>query len=177
MRKTICVFCAASDVAGKYVRDTKKLAKLMVKNNYNLVWGGTNKGLMKVIAEEVQKAGGKIIGITVEHLKQGRRMNSDEMIIAKDIAERKKLLLKRADALVMLVGGIGSLDEVTEMMELKKHKLHQKPIIILNTANFYEGLKKQLTRMVRDGFIKQNLNELIFFAATPKQTIKYINDY
>lgn len=174
--KTICVFCAANEVEEKYAKDTNTLGQLMVKDGYSLVWGGSNRGLMKVIADAVQNASGKIIGITMEALKASRRMNADEMIIAKDLPERKQLLLKRADAIVLLVGGIGSLDEVTEILEHKKHNRHNKPIVVLNTDNFYGGLKEQFTRMRKDGFLTKELDELIYFADTPKDAINYINN-
>ena len=147
----------------------------MVENGYDLVWGGSNKGLMKVIADTVQNAGGKIFGVTMEFLKSHRRMNADEMTIAKNLPERKKLLLSKASAIILLVGGIGSLDEVAEMLEFKKHNLHQKPIVVLNTDRFYEGLKLQFERMEKDGFLPRKLNELIYFADTPKDVIYYIN--
>jgi len=175
--KTICVFCAANDVEKKYIRDTEMLGQLMVKNGYDLVWGGSNKGLMKVIADTVQNAGGKIIGITMEILKNTRRMNADEMIITKDLPERKSLLLKRADAIILLVGGIGSLDEVTEILEHKKHNIHNKPVVVLNTDNFYGGLKMQFQRMKKDGFLTKELDELIYFADTPTDALDYINNF
>ena len=161
--KTIGVFCSANEVDKKYVNATVKLAKLIVENGYDLVWGGTNKGLMKVI------------GITVEFLKQGRRMNADEMIITKDISDRKSLFFNRSNAIILLVGGIGSLDEVSELLELKKHNFHNHPVVVLNTDNFYAGLKAQLQRMEKDGFLTKELKELIYFAETPKQAIQYIN--
>ncbi|OGK44154.1 Rossman fold protein, TIGR00730 family [Candidatus Roizmanbacteria bacterium RIFCSPLOWO2_01_FULL_37_16] len=173
--KTIGVFCSANEVDKKYVNATVKLAKLIVENGYDLVWGGTNKGLMKVIADEVQHKGGKVIGITVEFLKQGRRMNADEMIITKDISDRKSLFFNRSNAIILLVGGIGSLDEVSELLELKKHNFHNHPVVVLNTDNFYAGLKAQLQRMEKDGFLTKELKELIYFAETPKQAIQYIN--
>ena len=173
--KTICVFCAASEVEKKYIDATVELGRLMAKNNFNLVWGGSNHGLMKIIADSVQENGGKVYGVTMEFLKAYRRMNADEMTIAKDLPERKKLLLSKADAIILLVGGIGSLDEVAEMLEFKKHKLHNKPIVVLNTNKFYEGLKSQFLRMEKDGFLPRKLYELIYFANTPKQALKYIN--
>ncbi|MCL4364394.1 TIGR00730 family Rossman fold protein [Patescibacteria group bacterium] len=174
--KTICVFCSANDVAVKYVKDAQKLAKLMVKNGYDLVWGGSDKGLMKVMADGVQKSGGKIIGISVEMLRHSSRLNADEMVITKDLPSRKSLMLKRSQAIVLLVGGTGSLDEVTEVLEYKKHDLHKKPIVILNTAKFYDGLKQQFIRMKKEGFIKKELSELLYFADTPQDAIKYINN-
>ncbi len=173
--KTICVFCAANEVEKKYIIDAKKLGLLMVKNKYDLVWGGSNRGLMKVIADSVQEAGGKIIGITMEMLKNSRRMNADEMIITKDLSERKTLLLKRADAIILLVGGLGSLDEIAEILEFKKHGVHNKPIVVLNTDNFYAGLKDQLFKMKKEGFITKELSDLIYFAKTPNEAIEYIN--
>lgn len=173
--KTICVFCSANEVEEKYKKDARRLAQLMVKNNYNLVWGGSNRGLMKLMADEVQKNGGKIIGITMELLKESRRMNADEMTIAKNLPDRKALLLKRADAIILLVGGLGSLDEITEIMELKKHNQHQKPIVVLNTDKFYQGFKDQLEKMKEEGFITKELHELIFFSDTPEQALEYVN--
>jgi hypothetical protein len=173
--KTICVFCAVNDVHEKYVKAAQELAKLMVVNKYDLVWGGSNRGLMKVMADGVQEAGGKIIGITTEFLKGKRRMNADEMIITKDLSERKALLLKKGDVIMLLPGGIGSLDEVSEILELKKHDFHNKPIVVLNTDKFYEGLRIQMERMKEEGFIVKELKDLIYFADFPKEAIKYIN--
>lgn len=174
--KNICVFSTALEVAKKYKQDTRLIGKLIAQNKFNLVWGGTNKGLMKITADAVQNNGGKIFGVTMEALKKERRMNADKMIIAKDIKKRKKILLSKADAIILLPGGIGGLDEMTEILELKKEKLHQKPMVVLNIDNFYRGLKVQFQRMKKDGFITEDLNALIFFANTPQQAINYIKN-
>lgn len=175
LSKTICVFCSANNVEKKYIQDANALGRLMVKHGYDLVWGGSNVGLMKVMADGVQSAGGKIIGITVEFLKQKRRLDAHEMIICKDLPERKSLMLKRADAIVLLVGGTGSLDEITEILEFKKHNFHRKPVVVLNTDNFYEGLKTQLIRMEKEGFLTQKLTSLIYFADSPLKAVAYID--
>lgn len=171
----ISVFCSANELEEKYTRPAKEFARLLAENKYSLVWGGTDKGLMKVMASGVQQGGGKIIGVSMELLKAQVRKKADEMIIAKDLGERKALLLKRSDAIVCLVGGIGTLDEITEILELKKHKIHDKPIIVLNTENFYKGLKVQLQKMRDDGFLIRPLDELIYFADTPEEVIEYLN--
>jgi len=172
--KNICVFCSTNEVGKKYIENTKQLGRLIAKNNFNLVWGGGNRGLMKVIASSVQDSGGKIFGVTIEFLKDHRRMNADEMIITKDFPERKKLFLKKSDALILLPGGVGSLDEITEVIELKKHDIHLKPIVVLNTDKFYEGLKIQLQRMEKDGFLTKSLDKFLYFADTPVEAINYI---
>ncbi|MBR7678896.1 LOG family protein, partial [Streptomyces daliensis] len=86
---------------------------------HSLVWGGSDVGLMKVVADGVQGAGGRLVGISVEFLAAKAREGADEMIITADLAERKALLLQRADAIVVMVGGTGTLDEATEILELK----------------------------------------------------------
>lgn len=173
--KYISVFCSANDLEEKYTKPAKEFARLLVENGYHLVWGGSDKGLMKIIASSVQEAGGKIVGVSMELLKKHVREGADEMIIEKDLATRKATILKRSDAIVLLVGGLGSLDEVTEILELKKHNIHNKPVVVLNTENFYEGLKVQLQKMKDDGFIAKPLDELIYFADTPKEAINHIN--
>ena len=172
--KNVCVFCSTNEVDKKYIEVTEQLGSLMAENEFNLVWGGGNLGLMKVISDSVQNNGGKIFGVTIELLKDYRKMNANEMIITKDFHERKKLLLKKSDAIVLLPGGLGSLDEISEVIELKKHDFHLKPVVVLNTDKFYEGLKIQLQRMEKDGFLNKPLDEFLFFADTPQEAIDYI---
>lgn len=172
--KHIAVFCSANELEEKYTIPAREFAQLIAENGYHLVWGGSDSGLMKVIAEAVQAGGGKTVGISMEILRAKARKDATEMIIAKNLGERKATMLKRSDAIVVLVGGLGTLDELTEILELKKHKLHNKPIVILNTENFYEGLKVQLQKMKDDGFLTRPLDELIYFADQPQEAIDYI---
>lgn len=172
----ICVFLSGYATDPKYAEPAKELARLMVQDGYGLVWGGTNLGLMKIVCEEVRRAGGHLSGVTMELLKGARRLDADEMVIAPDLQERKRLLLKKSDAFVVMVGGVGTLDEVTEVLELKKHGAHRKPIAFLNTDDFFDGLRAQLERMEREGFLPKSLEELVYFAETPFQAIAYIND-
>jgi len=169
----ICVFCSASDLPEKFTKPAVEFARLLAENGHTLVWGGSNVGLMRDIAAGVQEAGGKIIGVSMELLKATARPGSDEMIIAKDLGERKALMLDRSDAIVTLVGGTGTLDELTEVFELKRHGLHSKPIIILNTDDFYTGLHKQYLHMQAEGFLNRQapLDELVTFAKTPEEII------
>lgn len=173
--KSILVYCSANDLQEKYTKPAIEFGKLIAENNYSLVWGGSNTGLMKVMADTVQEDGGKIVGVSVEFLKWKARENADEMIIAKDLSERKAMMLERGDAIIVLPGGIGTLDEVTETIEHKKHKHHTKSIVFLNSDNFYEGLKIQFQKMYDDGFLTHTIEEIVFFADTPREAIDYIN--
>lgn len=175
MNKTICVFCSASTVAQVYNDAAISLGTVMVSHGYDLVWGGSNTGIMKIVADSVQSAGGKLIGISVEYFQALARKNADEMIVTKDLSHRKKLLLERGDAIILLVGGVGSLDEIAEIVELKKQGAHTKPVVVINTNHFYDDLHKQLERMYTEGFINKKIDDLIRFVETPEEAIQYID--
>ena len=170
----IGVFCSASDVGERYTSDAKEFATLIAQRGHTLVWGGSDTGTMKVIADAAQEAHGRIIGISVELIKDQARPNADEMFIAKDWPERKAKLLERSDVIVVLPGGLGTLDEVADILEKKKHNLHDKAIVFLNTDGFYDGMKMQLERMDAEGFLPRALAELLYFASTPEDTMRYI---
>lgn len=174
--KYITVFCSARDVALHYIVAAREFARLLAVGGYGLVWGGSDTGIMKIVADEVEKGGGKLIGVSVEFLQHVVRKNADEMIITKNLSERKALLLERSDAIVMLVGGIGTLDETAEILEHKKQEHHNKPVVILNTEGFYDGMKIQMQKMISEGFINKTMNELVYFADTPRQAIDYIDN-
>lgn len=160
----ICVFCSAAELDEVYTDAAREFAELIGKRGHTLVWGGSDCGLMKVVADGVQGAGGRLVGISVEFLHHKARDAADEMIITATLAERKALLLERADAVVVMVGGTGTLDEATDILELKKHGMHGKPVVVLNTAGFYEGLRRQMERMDAEGFLPVPLPGLVTFA-------------
>jgi hypothetical protein len=160
----ICVFCSAAELAPVYTESAREFAELIGRRGHSLVWGGSDVGLMKVIADGVQGTGGRLVGISVEFLQSKARADADEMIVTPNLAERKAQLLARADAFVIMVGGTGTLDEATEILELKKHGLHAKPVVLLNTAGYYDGLREQLNRMEAEGFLPLPLSELVAFA-------------
>ncbi|GAA5004761.1 LOG family protein [Streptomyces siamensis] len=170
----ICVFLSAADLDERYTRPARELAELLGKGGHTLVWGGSDTGLMKVVADGVRKAGGRLEGVSVSFLRQWARQDADEMVVAGDLAERKALLLARADAVVVLAGGLGTLDEVTEILELRKHGLHDKPVVLLNSAGFYDGLTLQLRRMEEEGFLPVRLDELFFPAATAADAFAHL---
>ncbi|NGO07685.1 TIGR00730 family Rossman fold protein [Streptomyces sp. HC44] len=172
----ICVFLSAADLDERYTRPAREFAELLGKGGHTLVWGGSDVGLMKVVADGVQEAGGRLLGVSVEFLAAKARPDADEMIVARDLAERKALLLEKADAVVIMVGGTGTLDEATDILELKKHGHTTKPVVLLNTAGFYDGLKEQFRRMEDEGFLPVPLTELVFFAEEPVGALAYLEE-
>ncbi|MEV4563427.1 TIGR00730 family Rossman fold protein [Nonomuraea sp. NPDC049419] len=172
----ICVFCSAADLDDRYTVPAREFAGLLGKGGHTLVWGGSDSGLMKVVADGVQEAGGRLVGVSVEFLAHLARPGADEMVVTRDLAERKAQLLARADAFVIMVGGSGTLDEATEILELKKHGLHTKPVVLLNTAGFYDGLREQFQRMEAEGFLPVPLTELVFFAEEGVGALAYLEE-
>jgi uncharacterized protein (TIGR00730 family) len=145
----VCVFCSAKDLPATYTEPAQEFARLLAENGHSLVWGGSDTGLMKIVAAGAQAGGAKIVGISMEALKDRARKNADEMIIAKDLGERKALMLERSDVIVMMVGGIGTLDEMTEVLE----------------------------RMGQEGFMPRALEDMVTFANSSEEVVHYINDY
>lgn len=174
--KYIAVFCSSRDLDPKYVEPAKEFSRLLVANGYHLVFGGSDTGLMKVVADEVQKNGGKVLGVSMQVFHHLARKNADEMILAKDLGDRKLIMLDKAVAIVALVGGLGTLDELLHIAELKRQKSHAKPIVVLDTDNFYEGLRMQFKKMEDDKFNVFDMREYVVFRNTPQETIDYINE-
>ena len=172
----ICVFLSAADLDERYTRPAREFAEAIGKGGHTLVWGGSNTGLMKVVADGVRETGGRLVGVSVELFREVARVDADEMVFAKDLAERKALLIAASDAVVVMVGGLGTLDEATEILELRKHELHEKPVVLLNTAGFYDGLTTQLRRMDDDGFLPVPLAELVYFADDGADALAHLED-
>lgn len=170
----ICVFCSAALLDDRYTAPAREFAALLGERGHTLVWGGSDAGLMGVLADGVRAAGGRLVGISVEFLAHKAYRAADELVTARDLAERKALMLARADAVVVLVGGLGTLDEITEIVELKKHGLHSKPVVVLDTDGFYDGLRAQLRRMEDDGFLPRPMDELVFFAEDGAAALSYL---
>ncbi|MGV0813712.1 TIGR00730 family Rossman fold protein [Mycolicibacterium boenickei] len=170
----ICVFLSAADLDERYTEPARTFAELLGTGGHTLVWGGSDKGLMKVVADGVQNSGGRLVGISVEFLRKQARVGADEMVFTADLTERKAQLLARSDALVVMAGGLGTLDEATEILELRKHGRHDKPVVLLNTAGFYDGLVIQLRRMEQDGFLPVPLDDLVYVTDEPEAVMTYL---
>ncbi|MBR7837303.1 TIGR00730 family Rossman fold protein [Actinospica durhamensis] len=170
----ICVFLSAAELPERYAGPARDFGERLGRAGHTLVWGGSDVGLMKVLADGVERAGGRLCGVSVDFLRASCRKGVDEMVIAADLAERKRLLVDKADAVVIMVGGTGTLDEATEILELKKHGRTDKPVVLLNTAGFYDGLTEQFRRMEAEGFLPRPLAELMYIVQEPAAALAYL---
>ena len=173
----IAVFCSQNEVAGKYKNAAEEFAQLIAQGKHTLVWGGTDEGLMHIIAEGTHRGGARTIGVIREQIKDRAYKDADEMIVVKDAREMNRGLIERGDVIVALIGGVGTLNELSDVLRMKKNGTGAKPIIVVNTDNFYGGFKQQLERMHNENFIRDDVMESIYFADTPKDAMRYINEH
>jgi uncharacterized protein (TIGR00730 family) len=154
--KEVAVYCAsASGLAEVYLEDARVLGRGMARSGMALVYGGGNVGLMGEIARAVHDHAGTVIGYIPERLMaiEGRAYDiADELIVTATMQERKRSIFERVDAFVVLAGGIGTLEEFMEVATLKKLGYHDKPIVLVNTAGFWDGLLKFLDHARNEGF-------------------------
>lgn len=154
--KSICVYCGSSPgLSPHYQLAAQKLGKEMAKHNIRLVYGGGKTGLMGEIARSVFASGGHVTGIIPSFLKTREQFFSEaqEIIETPDMHTRKRIMFEKADAFVALPGGIGTLEELVEQMTWAQLGRHKKPILILDTENFWKPLLDLINHMRFSGFI------------------------
>lgn len=162
--KNLCVFCGSS--AGNnpvYSKTALELGRYMARNSINLVYGGGDVGLMGILSSTVMENGGHVTGIIPEllHAMVPHRKIS-ELIVVRDMHERKSLMYRMSDAFVCMPGGIGSLDELMESFTWLQLGYHNKPVCVLNVNGYYSGLLDQFKFMVAEGFLrKEHLSSLL----------------
>jgi len=177
--KKVCVFCASSTkVPKEYFDATALLGKTLAQNNIAVVYGGGSVGLMGALADAVLKEKGKIIGVIPKFMMELEWGNPDatQLIVTEDIPERKKKLIEGVDAVIALPGGTGTLEELSEVISMKKLGLFLKPIILLNTNNFFEHFIAFTDRMISDNFIHQEHKNVFTVAEKPESIIDVIKN-
>ena len=176
-RVPITVFCSAETPSDSIVQATRELGTLLGDNGCSLVWGASNKGLMEIIASSVQKAGGELFGVTTTLFAHQARPNIDKLISTDTLGERIQQMRDMGEAIVLLPGGIGSLQEISQLLNEKKAGLHNKPVAVLNTDGFWNPLKEQIERIERDGFLPRGMKveDLVVFVDTPQEVIDYLD--
>ena len=176
----ICVFSSSSNaIANIYFEEAERLGKLIGSKGHNLINGGANVGLMEAVTVAASKAGAKTTGILPERL-IGRSLasdNSHDVIITSDMQERKAKMRELSDAFIALPGGFGTLEEVLEVLTLRQLSYHTKPVVFVNTNNFYRYLLKQFEISFTEMFAKEVYKELYYFASNALEAINYIENY
>ncbi len=178
--KRVCVFASSSNYLDEiYYKDAKKLGELLGQNNYDIVYGGSTLGLMWECASQVKTHKGKVIGIMPKRLVDMgcKTDNCDEFFMAEGMRDRKAKMDEFSDAVIALPGGLGTLEELAEMIVQKQLGYNKKPIIIINTNGFYNKLLEFFEQMINEKFANQFSRELYYVASTPEEAIIYLQKY
>lgn len=178
--ENVCVFASSCDYIDKvYFDDAYMMGKLLAQNGFNVVYGGSNLGLMGEATNASRLNGADIIGVMPEKLynlgiKEG---DCTKFILTKGMRERKAKMDELSQAVVALAGGFGTLEELSEMIVQKQLGYNKKPIVLLNTNGFYTKLVEFFDEIIEKKFASKESREIYFVAKTPKEAIEYLKNY
>ena len=170
MTKSVCVFCGTgvgNDTA--YADAARAVARLLVQQGCRVIFGGGHVGLMGIVADAALAAGGYVIGIS-PHLLQEKEVvhrGLSELHVVETIHERKVMMTGLADAVVVLPGGFGTLDELFEVLTLQQLKVHDKPVGLLNVNGFFDALIAYLDHATATGFLRADCRAMLQVDSDP----------
>jgi uncharacterized protein (TIGR00730 family) len=173
---SICVFCGSSEGSSPlYGSVASELGKIIAHRGMTLIYGGGNVGTMGILAEAAMKEGGKVVGIIPERLyEMVDHLELSELLVVKNMHERKARMQEKADAFIALPGGIGTMEELFEVWAWRYIGYHSKPVGLVNAGGFYNELLKFLNRMKEEGFLKSAMLEDLCIADTAGGIIQAI---
>ena len=155
---SLCVYCGSRPgTLPEYAAAAVQVGTWIGQHQGQLVYGGGNNGLMGIVAQATQDAGGRVVGIIPHALaeKEFARHACDELHVVDNMHQRKHMMAERADAFLALPGGIGTFDELFEVWTWRQLGFHNKPIGLLNVAHYYDGLWQFLQSTVHQGFLSE----------------------
>lgn len=155
--KNVCVYCGSAEGSDPaFAAAADEMGRRLADAGLGLVYGGGSIGLMGRTARAVLEAGGEVVGVIPRFLHEREIMLREvsELIVTEDMHERKRIMFERADAFVALPGGVGTLEEVVEMMTWSQLGRHEKPIVLANVADFWAPLDSLISHMIEFGFIR-----------------------
>ena len=166
-KASVCVFCGArAGARPAYVADAKDTGAMLARNDWRLVYGAGDVGLMGEVARSAQAAGGETFGVIPVHLlnREVGKRDLSTFVVTETMHERKKVMFMNSDAIVVLPGGGGSLDEFFEVLTWRQLGLHAKPIVVLNTEGYWDPLIATVDRIVEEGFADPSLRDFVTVA-------------
>ena len=176
----ISIFCGAHEGKNpEYAKAAKLVAELIAKKGINVVFGGGNVGLMKIISDTALDNGVEVLGISLKSLHALELANPrlNQIVVSETLLDRKDEFMSRSDAFIVLPGGVGSLDELAEIMASNQLGIINKPVGILNTEGYYDDLLKWFSKAVDEGFISsKNLKELLV-SDSPEKLVEMITSH
>lgn len=178
--KRIVVFCGSSlGFNPMYKQAAIELGNYFVNNNIGLVYGGGKIGMMGALSDTILEQKGEVIGVIPKLLEKEEvlHLGVEEMIICKNMSERKVIMSKLVDGYITLPGGFGTLDELFEALTLSQLYIEQKPVGLLNINGFFDGVLMQLDKMVEEGFVKPENKNLLIVENSVEKLLEKMNSY
>ena len=175
----VTVYCSSSsDIPPDYFSAGRALGTAIARNGWNLVYGGNRIGLMAAVADAARDAGGKVVGVTPQLLvDQGiADEQCDELIVTAGMRERKSLLEQRGDAFLALPGGLGTFEEIFEIIVGRVLGCHDKPIVILNVDNYYAPLLAAIEHGIEQKFIRPRSRRAYFVSDNVEAAVAHVRD-
>jgi len=176
---SVCVYCGSRDGARPaYAEAAEALGAEIARHGWRLVYGAGDVGMMGRVARSAQAAGGETFGVIPEHLRAAEKGKTDltNFIVTETMHERKKVMIMNAQAVVVLPGGAGSLDELFEALTWRQIRLHSKPVFILNTEGYWDKLIELIHHLVSEGFAGDDLLGYFTVAETVPELITALED-
>ena len=176
---SVAVFCGSQlGTNPLFEQHARELGSYMGENNITLIYGGGRKGLMGAVADAVMEKNGKVIGVIPEVLIGWEHQHTGitDLQIVQDMHARKKIMYDLCDAAVILPGGNGTLDEMFEMLTWNTLKIHDKKIILLNSAGFYDHLINHIKHMQQCNFLYEDWTQRILVASTADEAISFLGE-
>jgi uncharacterized protein (TIGR00730 family) len=167
MAKLLCVYCGSSrNLESRYYAAAEAVGRSMVARGWGLVYGGGNVGMMGSVAQAVKEAGGHVVGVIPEFMKERELAyhQADELITVPSMRDRKRVMEERASAFLALPGGIGTLEELAEIMTLRYINRIRKPVVLFNQDGYYDDLLRFFERMTRERFKSPGLQAILSVA-------------
>lgn len=178
--KKIAVFCGSQTGRNEiYARKARELARVLAARDLELVFGGGGIGLMKEVAEEMLAAGGRVVGVIPENLLE-RNLGFpglSEMIVVKDMHERKATVVRMADGFIALPGGWGTLEEIFEVLTWAQLGYHGKPCAFLNVDGYFDPLLEFMNRAVGQGFLLPQHLKMFTMSDDPARILNFMEGY
>ena len=175
--KTVTIYGASSSqIDGQYMKVANKLGKLLASNGIACITGGGSKGMMGAIAKGALDAGGRVTGIIPQFMvDEGWSNNAlSEIIVTKDMHERKQLMAEKSDACIALPGGIGTMEELMEIITWRQLSLYDKPVVIFNINGYYDPLLSMLKKAVEEKFLHPKNQEAWTVAHSPEEALSAV---
>lgn len=173
----ICVFCSASEnLHPDYTNTAQEIGETMAKEGHHLIYGGSHRGLMGEVAKSFSNHSNEITEIIpkiFEHVAK----KTHNIIVTEDFGERLKQMQSSSDAFIALPGGFGSLHEILDVTIAKQFKIHNKPIVIINTNGIYTPFIEQINKIIAEGLAPKDNDILIKTVNTPEEALEYIKNY